>query len=352
MYIVDDLHQINSAFFKLLEATYFNEALTRYTRATIDLIDFVIAKHDELDENEVRFVHGHAWQVLQYLAGSTSKEVPYEVVYALEFALVDWGLEGALITTALADRQDFHFSPAVTWDRLAKIDPRIPIPDDRRPLVQIAIPKLYKQRPLKSVALYHELGHYVDASHSVSERCYFRTVPDAVKLLRESPEVARQIHHHMMEHFADAFAACYCGEAMAGTLEAIAKGHSASPTHPATKDRVECIRDFLSGAQVGQISVFNAVLTDLGLPLLRKRFADIDVAKSFDLIRPIRLEGPEELHGVFSSGWQYLQKIVENPSHHWQDLSKFERSRLVNDLVEKSIRNMQISTGWLNATTQ
>ncbi len=57
----------------------------------------------------------------------------------------------------------------------------------------------------------------------------------------------------------------------------------------------------------------------------------------------------EELHGLLDSGWNYLCKAYEQKNDPWSAVSKQEIMRIINDLIEKSIRNRMIKLKWSDA---
>jgi hypothetical protein len=346
MYAVDDLRLITAELRKLLYTTYFREPLTNYTRQFTELLDHVVANAATIGPTIVEQFRHYAWQVLRYLSGSTAKEIPYEVVYALEFALQDWFKQPAIITTALLDQRDFRFEPSASWQQIHTLVPSFPLPQSPHLLVRIALPRLYRQRPLYAVPLYHELGHFIDVSHQVSELGALAQVPN---FDASNPAHVRVLQHNR-EHFADLFCASYCGLAASRTLELIAANHPASPTHPATAERARVIGEFVSGVATPVMTDFNAILTKLGLPLLQVRFAKPSLEARFDAMRPAKLLNEAELHGMFSEGWRYLDEARAGRKG-WGRYSEDELTRIINDLVEKSIRNRQITERWAGATT-
>jgi hypothetical protein len=63
----------------------------------------------------VRAFASHALSANRYLAGSTTKESPYEIEYRLQAVIPKWSKRDCLITTALTDERDFHFRPTDPW---------------------------------------------------------------------------------------------------------------------------------------------------------------------------------------------------------------------------------------------
>jgi hypothetical protein len=69
-------------------------------------------------------------------------------------------------------------------------------------------------------------------------------------------------------------------------------------------------------------------------------------------MRPFNLANLEELHGLFQSSWNYLSSNLDNRNADWisANMTDADIERVVNDLTEKTIRNMSIKERWSNGT--
>ncbi|MCK9606554.1 MAG: hypothetical protein M0R33_08905 [Methylomonas sp.] len=171
------------------------------------------------------------WTASKFLSGSTSKKIPYEIAHCLKLALEDWTHKKALITTALTQEKNYSFYFEGVWPQfyiLAESYTGIKFESE---LVQIAFPKLYQHRPLLNVALYHELGHFIDIHQGIVNQSLL-LVPSAMLPLPSinfsglSPDLVNQIAiHHRREYFADLFAASYAGKAIRDFLAEFAKNN-------------------------------------------------------------------------------------------------------------------------------
>ena len=109
-----------------------------------------------------------------YLAGSTTKEAPYEMEYRLHKALAPGVARDTVITTALTDHHDFHFAPADPWTFVTQYlttvggNPGDDTNGYSPLLVQLGLPRLYRHKPIYCIPLYHELGHFVDELHGLT----------------------------------------------------------------------------------------------------------------------------------------------------------------------------------------
>lgn len=296
------------------------------------------------------------WTASKFLSGSTSKRIPYEIVHCLKTALASWTTgKKALITTALTQEKAYSFYfQGVNQDfyTLAKSITGVQFNCE---LVQIAFPQIYRHRPLLNVALYHELGHFLDFHHGIVNLSLLSIPGEQLPLpginFNDMTSDERKIiaTSHRREYFADIFAACYVGEAYKYFLDAFAKNHSGSWTHPATNDRLDLIDSLLSGTDNAIIDLFQQSLAKLGIRKLGINFAVPDVSTAFDNARPYAIQNEAELHGIFEAGTNYL-KQVQIPTasiNIWaKAVGEASTERIINGLVEKSIRNSMIVDRW------
>ena len=200
---------------------------------------------------------------------------------------------------------------------------------------------MYRHRPLYNVALYHELGHFLDKHHNIIG--YSRLLswyPDDKSGKREE--------YHRREYFADLVAASYAGYGYSTFLENIAHGNEDTDTHPALNKRLGLIDDFLCGKSNQTIELFQDVLRSRKFEPLQIRFTEPNIIPCFENVLPYNIASDPELHGILVSGWKFLKDIHDKKIDNWKTLDEFDADRIVNDLVEKSIRNRIITEKWKN----
>jgi hypothetical protein len=292
------------------------------------------------------------WTASKFLSGSTSKKIPYEIVHCLKEALASWTHKNALITTALTQDKAYSFyfqGVNQEFYTLAKAYTNV---DFKSELAQIAFPQIYRHRPLLNVALYHELGHFLDVHHGIVNQSLLLLQSEQLPLPSinfDSLSLDQRnciANFHRREYFADIFAASYVGKAYREFLNAFAKNNPVSLTHPATNDRLALIDSFLSGTYTEIINLFQTSLTKLGLQKLGINFSAPDVSAAFDNARPYAIQNEAELHGIFEAGNTYLKQALTTPAILWSEIDKTTSERMVNNLVEKSIRNSMIVNQW------
>lgn len=151
------------------ETTYFSGRLHTFTARLIDAINYVLLNQVALGPDVVRIFTRQAIGANRYLAGSTTKDSPYEIEYCLQAVLQKWSSRDCLITTALTDERDFHFRPNDTWNFVKTALPAFDTKGFDPLLVQLGVPRMYSHKPLYCVPLYHEIGHFIDVSKGISK---------------------------------------------------------------------------------------------------------------------------------------------------------------------------------------
>jgi hypothetical protein len=266
--------------------------------------------------------------------------------YCLSLALKEWISKECAIATTLSMDLDFHFLPIDAQGIVKSAGPSFSNNAFDVILAPMALPRIYKHRPLYCSPLYHELGHFVDVTYGIAVTSL---MIQAAPQIHSDPAVNLRISQsHRAEHFCDLFAAQYIGKVASASLEEIAPNAPISVTHPATADRTKIISDFLSGTANPLVDAFQAALHARGAPKLEIRHAAIAVDECLDDIRPIPVSSVHELHGLFPAVWDYLDGVRAGKSKAWTDrgMQYPAIDQAVNDLLEKSIRNRSIVEMW------
>jgi hypothetical protein len=331
-----DLSLLRDNLVELNETSYFSSRLNEFNAKLVEAIDHVLSNAATYGARTVYAFAVHVHHAERYLAGSTIKDAPYELEYCLKTALPRWVTRESLITTALTYAQDFHFKPADPWAFIKTAISGFDTKGFDPLLVLVGLPRLYIHKPLYCIPLYHELGHFVDLTLGVTQ----------LSLLIDPP-ASDIVRRHRQEHFADLFLSSYVGRTGMAVLEIIAPNAAASPTHPATQDRIAVVDRFLGQQHDPLVQLFQACLRQLGAPSLTTVSRSPDVREAFDDIRPCDLTGEQELHGLLGSAWSYLMDALDNETPPWsKGMQTADIERIVNDLTEKSIRNHSIRERW------
>lgn len=354
-----NLQLLDSKLQDLRDTAYFDQRVRRYIDALRAIIGQLVDPAFKLDDDIRLFVGRQVWSATEFIAGSAPRLQPYEMVYGLQRAIHEWfeaqkhSVKSPLIVTSLVQEPNFFFkSVGAGFETVLHDHMGVTIDYE---IVQIALPDVYRQKPLYSVALYHELGHFMDMRFSISENVDVLK-PDLALPGMSAPTgtltpTEKWVRlHHLREYFADLFAACYCGGAIKRFLEGFAPNSGPSPTHPATYFRIQVINSLLAGTSHSLIEAFNLALTARAQPRLQLRFSRPALDGCFDAIRPVPIASDAEVHGILDAAWEYLDRAAERHAEPWKSLDDLEIERVINDLVEKSIRNRMILEQWNRET--
>ena len=336
MLVKNDLALIESYLSEVIHTPYFDTDTLEYVSGLLSIVRGIITNHAAYPPDFLLGLRAVLWASSKYLSGTTSREVPYEAVFALRKALRDWTTEEFLVTTALLEDLQYHFYGLDAIQILRTSIPGLVPASMNKLLVQMALPKLYRNRPLYSVALYHELGHFVDSHRGVIK----------MSLLLQPHPANPLSQQHRAEYFCDLLAAGYVGTAMCKLLNHIAPNAPQSLSHPATSVRIGVIDDFLGGRTNPVVDLLQQALANLKMPTLAVRFVEPSVMTAFQNIRPHNIQSEKELHGILPAAWTFLEDAVSRHDLPWSELGDDEVVRTINDLVEKSIRNFSICEKW------
>lgn len=342
----------------LRDTAYFDRRVLDYIASLRKVIQLLLNPATKLDERVRAMIGREIWRATEFIAGSGPRVQPYEMVYGLQCAVEEWfaaqtnNVKPPLIVTSLIQEPNFYFQ-SVRADFQAVLKDKLQTSVEYE-IIQIKLPDLYRQKPLYSVALYHELGHFLDTRFEICKNVEVISPNLALPGLTVPPGQVvpglKQIRmNHLREYFADLFGACYCGDAMKRFLEGFAPASDISPTHPATYDRIQVIHALLTGTKNSIVDAFNLALKARVQPDLKPRFERPDVAACFNMIRPVALKSDSEVHGIMEAAWAYLHAASDKTSEPWSKLDELEIERVVNDLVVKSIRNRMILEQWKHA---
>jgi len=346
----------------LAETPYFSQELDEYLGQLRSTLKALLSKLDgnipTINTEIARLIGDHVWELTQYLTGSTTKRIPYEVVFAIEQAASEWTNRKLLIATAIGQDANFYFHGG-SQEFFQIVEKELGIAISSQP-VQIALPYIYRHKPLFCIPLFHELGHFVDSANEVVLTSMLISPEDVGPDLPDLPSSAKIakmsgtdrsyikpiVRKHRAEYFADVFCAAYVGQAAKGFLEEFSPNDEATGTHPGSDARYALIDDFLNDRTNPILELLQNSLATRGLKKLSKRYVPVQLDDAFGDVRPYSLKSNEEVYGLFDAGWRYLKSAWTNPTGLWANLAEEDIERIANDLAEKSIRNRMILEGW------
>jgi len=284
---------------------------------------------------------------LEFLETSTLNIIPFELVYCLGESLKDWVQEEDLIiVTSLSNRKSDISFQSINEELLRNVKQLISdkygIKIKHR-LIRITLPKSLSRDYLAGVALYHELGHFVDSELKVSERIFFKKYLKPHYLMNTVDE--NTFFNHTKEYFADLFAAQYVNDASTCYVNHVAYNSKGSLSHPSSKNRETVVKGFLYGNEnTGFLSAIQEALEKIGKEKFKIRHELIGVENSdFSSLIPQDILNIPQLHGIMKLGWDFWLGKEKN---FLSSFSRRQRYYVLNNLIEKSISNYYVVQSW------
>lgn len=345
----------------IFSTPFFNEDLHEFIGQLLDVISVLLNKTVRDQPKVAEQMARQIWRISHYLSGSKTSTLPYEVVFALEHALKEWTDGDYVISTAVTQDRNFHFSGVP--ENFYFVAGVVADVQFKRRIVQMALPELYRHRPLYGLVLYHELGHFVDEQLKISgfAKILMDSDHDAFPGLSSRPEDWSEDQYdnaliaHAKEYFADLFATSYLGKAMPEYLGEFAGGERLSTSHPDTYERTAVMDAALEGERHVVIEHMTAALRSqkkVNIDDFSPRFELPDIKPRFDEVRPCALQNIAQVHGMFPAGWAYLKEAMNTLPKPWNEFPESDVERVINDLTEKSIRNYMICEKWNDGTVR
>lgn len=296
------------------------------------------------------------WRATQFLAGTTSNRVPYEVTYLLRAVLLDWGLGDSIVTTSVNQSPDFYCERTnVAPDTLfSALD--VPGLKLSGRLVQMGVPSIFQHMPLLCSPLYHEVGHYIEERWRLIKEiavAHFDAWLAAMPELKSLDERLRldAAQAWATEHFCDLVAASYVGECVSDYIIQWDYHQTVVATHPSSSSRAAVTRDFLEGRSNPVVDLLRRGVSEAGMDdQLRLHFVLPVVDDCFSDVRPVAIESLAHLHGLLPAANAFLKRLLTSPMEFsGRKILRVPRSRqthVINDLIEKSIRSFMVKKVW------
>lgn len=331
---------------------------------------------NETELYEVKRYLDFIFKNLEFLDSSTLNLIPYEIVTCLKSALDEWlkeKTEYIIVTSLINNVTGFSFDPILIsyyYTFYGIFEKKYNILFKQR-LIQINIPKALSRDYFVSVVHYHELGHFVDIKNSISDsvandisdqilnhtfnkgkyklsdlHCYFPFLKDSGYSTEDKLYILK---NQLAEYFCDLFASQYVGNSLSQYLIYVTENDNTdSVTHPSTINRQKVSDDFLNKEKNIIVNLINKGLKGILKKKLAIRFEEIDIDDFYNLI-PVIIKNDMQLHGLICKGWRIWNEGSEQFSkvaNISPPLNSLQLYSIINNLIEKSIRNYIITKTW------
>lgn len=328
---------------------------------------------------EIKRLIDFIFKSLESLDSSTLNLIPYEIVECLKCAMNDWLQQGEkfiIVTCLINELNGFSFDPRIAFnDQMFQAIKQKYSIDIQQRLVQINIPKALSRDYLAGVALYHELGHFIDIKNNITVGLAKTLINNIFQNKYTSIELTEIGHYfsylgnystnpkhfdfilqrHLGEYFCDLFASQYVGKSLNLFLEYITElQNHHETTHPSTTFRTKVVEDFLAGKPNFVVDLVKDAVKQITNKDLLIRFTSI-APNDFLHFVPVEIKNEKELHGLFALGWDlWINDWITftNNMKMNQPIKREQVYSVINNLVEKSISNFFINQKWQVAVSQ
>lgn len=338
---------------------------------------------DSLDLTQkqfLRFYIEYFQNRINCLSNNTSTNAPYELTETLKAVASEWmpDIDKYIILTHFGD---YSFSVFPKEDILFKtIESDYGIVDTQKRTILLSIPHRYYRDYLNNVVLFHEIGHFVDNTLSISERLldfellnnyqhngfngdvtdHFRFLqtknPADIVDFKTSKVIDGETYSKMLsywkEYFADIFAASYVGNTLYRYLDyhtfPIQDCDKDQDCHPSNKLRARVTNDFLSENRNYIVDTIQNVLNAICKKTLPK-FNNILNSEDLYKLLPLELQTDRELYSLFATAWDIWygdRSEFTRQNNLIEDLNPSQLYSILNNLIEKSISNYLIQKKW------
>jgi hypothetical protein len=274
---------------------------------------------------------------LEFLANSSdSSAVPEELIFCLNSILKEWlpDSEKYVVTTSLSGK--FNSYSVQSMDDSALLILKTFVESVFRMkfesrLILFNMPEALANDFLANVAMYHEIGHFVDQRFQIIDKIFDQ---EPTLNILKGPDLLKEKAHYR-EYFADLFAAQYIGDTCAGYVNYISYKSDSSATHPATDERVQLVDNFINGYSDPRINIIQSFTEKIAKQPLRIRYTK--PAEQFVDEGVITVTSTQEMYGLFISGWECWLSDTTFPR---KDKTKLlDGYKKLNGLIKSSIRN-------------
>lgn len=305
---------------------------------------------NETQRELIREILDYFSSSLKYVLDSTVDDVPSEIFYGLRKAMEDW-LEEPETYILVASEGNYCFQYNNKTNDIYDTIQRTFGITLKHKLVFFGVPAHLKNDFACNTALYHELGHFIDLVHfHFSETIFIQIVKGEIPFnfvqfcgYQNSSMDVNRLYYHLLEYFADLFAAQYIGKSAYMYLEYVGQNNNASDSHPSTKNRIKLIDEFIDntkGEFISLIELYKDQVNQSKRELIN-RSSNIDLS-NFLSNQHIVLNEKRDIHKMISSLWS-LWDIHKNQfkDETGKTMTPHEAYKHISKLFEKSIKNLR-----------
>ncbi|MCK9467333.1 MAG: hypothetical protein M0P94_03315 [Candidatus Absconditabacterales bacterium] len=330
-----------------------------FDKNIVKLIDSINADIEntltvETDIYYLRNYRDNLFLTISFLRGSINKLIPYEVIFVIEKILEsDFKTNLKILTKMLGE---FNYCIYNDFDIKSLFD----INNISEKYIIMGLPENYKDIPLNNIALFHEAGHFIERNYAISNAILLFYTDEVFNILSKLLNIdifdyfktndrKKIAENYLKEFFSDLYGAQFSGKGFIELLKKLkfSDQGNVSYTHPDIDLRINVVEDFLFGKNNDIINIINEgiKITRYNRQLVYHKIEFEKYFIYFENFVPIQIENDFELKKIFEIGWEFLlsDRINEGDFGRLSQKKKFD---IINNLVQKSIRDYMIKKQW------
>lgn len=346
---------------RALSRDYHTPKVEDLIRENIRFIDFVLSIDEAILIKFIDYFYSslHIIDVSHsFIVSTTSDDVRSEIFSCLRYVLKEW-IPNPESYVILCSQGDFAFS-SFFWsgnDFYDQIESTFHFKYSIR-MIPIRMPFHMQGDFMFNAALYHEVGHFIDHYHKMTESIVEEvkngklTIPQADVYLKDMTKDAatdaagyyKQLTAYIKEYYADLFAARYTRKAIFQYLNYVTPKGDADDEHPTTACREMVVNEFL-GDPANYSDFLKLLLSytkDLNGNNLQPSTLNTDISSFVQQIECNKPDTEQHVHSIIPNLWE----IWNNRRGEFKDATSAQMSfieiyRTLMELTAKTVQKLQ-----------
>lgn len=326
------------------------------------LIDHLLATYDEATlKANIDLFYWTLWFLgnsHSYIVSSTSDDVRSEIFTCLRFVLKEWipNPETYVIICSQGDYAYNRFQLG-KYDFYDQIESYFGFIYGIK-MIPIKMPFDMQSDFMFNAALYHEIGHFIDHYHKITESIVEevkngkKSIPQVDVYLKDMTKDAatdidgyyKQLTAYIQEYFADLFAARYTSKSLFQYLNYVNPKGEADDEHPTTTCREKVVDEFL-GDPANYSDFLKLLLSntkDINGTPLQPNTLNTDISSFVDQKECDKPDSEQHVHSIIPNLWE----IWNNRRGEFKDatgvpMNFIEIYKTLMDLTAKTVQKLQ-----------
>lgn len=346
---------------KALTRKYHSQKVNDLIKENIRFIDFVLSFDEVQLTKYIDYFYSSLYIIDNshaFIVSSTSDDVRSEIFSCLRFVLKEW-IPNPDSYVILCSQGDFAFS-SFYWngnDFYDQVESTFHFKYGMK-MIPIKMPFHMQGDFMFNAALYHEIGHFIDHYHKMTESIiedvmngklaipqmdvYLKDM--TVNVATDIDGYNKQLTTFIKEYYADLFAARYTSKSLFQYLDYVNPRGSADDEHPSTLCREKIVDEFL-GDPANYSDFLKLLLSytkDLNGDSLKPNTLNTDISSFVDQKECDKPNSEQHVHSIIPNLWE----IWNNRRGEFKDatgapMNFIEIYKTLMDLTAKTVQKLQ-----------